>query len=48
VEKEIAKQKSKKTAMFQDPKEYEKLPMEERRKLTDQMIGKHKRDLKMG
>jgi len=42
VEKEVKKQKDKKTFLFQDPKEYEKLPTEERRKLTDKMLGHHK------
>ena len=48
VDKEVKKAKAKKTGTFQDPKEYEKMPAEERRKLTDQMLGKHKRDLFMG
>lgn len=28
---------------FRDPKEYEHMPMEERRRLTEKMMGKHKR-----
>jgi hypothetical protein len=46
VEKEVEKSKKKKTFTFQDPKEYEKMPMEERRKLTEQMKGQHKDQLK--
>jgi hypothetical protein len=48
VEKEIKKAKEKKAATFQDPKEYEKMPIDERRKLTDKMLGKHKKNLFMG
>ena len=48
VEKEVKKADQKKRATFQDPKEYEKMPMEERKKLTDEMLGKHKKNLFMG
>ena len=48
VEKEVKKAAQKKTTMFQDPKEYEKLPTEERKRMTDQMLGKHKKDVYMG
>ena len=43
VEKEVKKAQEKKSFTFQDPKEYEKMPIDERRKLTDQMLGKHKK-----
>jgi len=46
VEKEIKKAEKKETFKFQDPKEYEKMPIEKRRKLTDQMLGKHKGQFK--
>lgn len=46
MEKEIRKAEKEKAFRFQDPKEYEKMPMEERKKLTGQMIGKHKEQLR--
>ena len=46
VEKEIEKAEKEKAFKFQDPKEYEKMPIDERRKLTDQMLGKHKGQFK--
>jgi hypothetical protein len=46
VEKEIKKAEKKKTFTFQDPKEYEKMPIEKRRELTDQMLGEHKGQFK--
>jgi len=46
VEKEVKKAKKRQTFTFQDPKEYEKLPIEERRELTDQMLGAHKKRFK--
>jgi hypothetical protein len=42
VEKEVEESKTKQTFMFQDPKEYEKLPEEERERLTNEMMGKHR------
>ena len=42
VEKEVKKAKEKKAFTFQSPDEYEKMPMEERKKLTEKMMGKHK------
>ena len=47
VEKEIKNVEKKKTFTFQDPKEYEKMPIQKRRELTDEMLGKHKGQFKM-
>jgi hypothetical protein len=46
VEKEIKKAEKEKAFKFQDPKEYEKMPAEKRRELTDEMLGKHKGQFK--
>ena len=48
VEKEMKKEDKKQTFMFKDPKEYEKMPEAERKKLTKEMLGRHKKDLHMG
>lgn len=42
MEKEVKAAKTKQTFMFQAPEDYEKLPKEEREKLTNKMMGKHK------
>ena len=46
LDKEIKKQKDKqveeKTFMFGDPKEYEKMSDGERKRKTEEMMGKHK------
>lgn len=46
VEKEIRKAEKEKSFKFQDPKDYESMSVEERRKLTEQMKGQHKDQLK--
>lgn len=49
LEKEMKKQDNKKTEektfMFGDPKEYEKMSKEEKKDLTEKMMGKHKSEV---
>jgi len=42
MKKQTKKQKEEKSFMFGDPKDYEKMSEKERKKKTEQMMGKHK------
>jgi len=42
MKKQTKKQKEDSAFMFGDPKEYEKMNKEERKKKTEEMMGKHK------
>ena len=42
VDKEMKKKKEEDGFMFRDPKDYEHLSKEEKEKLTQEMLGKHK------
>ena len=42
MKKQTSKTKEEGSFMFGDPKEYEKMSDEERKKKTNQMMGKHK------
>jgi hypothetical protein len=47
IEGEVEKKEEKQTFMFKDPKEYEKMPKEERERLTNEMLGRHKGQFKL-
>ncbi len=42
LDKEAEKNKEDSMYLFKDPKEYEKMTVEERQKLTDKMMSQHK------
>ena len=42
MKKQTMKKKEDSSFMFGDPKEYEKMSKEERKKKTEEMLGKHK------
>ena len=42
LDKEVEKEKEVSSLAFVDPSEYEKMPVEERQKLTDKMMSQHK------